>query len=194
MQNKLVFLIIKRGKFMSDSKESLICPACGNEMEKVFIKSRNIYIDICIDGCGGIFFDNREFERFDEQNENADEILEAIKDKNFEKTDESKPRICPVCSSVMVKNYASAKQGVQIDCCYTCGGKFLDNNELVKIRNQYSNEEEKQADYNALFEKSGIFEAINNAEKDRIEAMKGRSKTKKFFDKKFEFIRDKFNF
>ena len=49
-----------------DTLETIKCPACGKEMEKVFIKSEGINIDICTEGCGGIFFDNREFDTFNE--------------------------------------------------------------------------------------------------------------------------------
>ena len=49
-----------------DTIDIIKCPACGKEMEKVFIPSEGINIDICTDGCGGIFFDNREFDKFNE--------------------------------------------------------------------------------------------------------------------------------
>ena len=46
---------------MADTLKELKCPACGKVMEKVFIPSEGINLDICTDGCGGIYFDNREF-------------------------------------------------------------------------------------------------------------------------------------
>ncbi len=52
-----------------DTLETIKCPACGKEMEKVFIPSEGINIDICTNGCGGIFFDNREFDKFNEGHE-----------------------------------------------------------------------------------------------------------------------------
>lgn len=59
--------------------------------------AEGINIDVCLDGCGGIFFDNREFRQFDEKAENIDEILKEIEGKEFEKVDESLTRTCPVC-------------------------------------------------------------------------------------------------
>ena len=32
-------------------------------MEKIFISDANINVDICLNGCGGILFDNRELEK-----------------------------------------------------------------------------------------------------------------------------------
>ena len=42
---------------MADTYQSIRCPACGNVMKKVFIPSVGVNIDICADGCGGIYFD-----------------------------------------------------------------------------------------------------------------------------------------
>ena len=118
---------------MSDNKQIITCPACGKEMVKVFDKEKGINIDICLNGCGGILFDNREFEKFDESHENADEILNAIKERKFAKVDESEIRVCPICNVPMVKMGAGTG-GVEIDICNTCGAKFLDNGELEKVR------------------------------------------------------------
>ncbi len=119
---------------MTDNKEvDLTCPACGKTMTKVLIPNAGINIDICLDGCGGIFFDNRELNKFDEPHENADEILKMIEGREFTKVDESAVRKCPLCHIPMVK-MGSGIGGVQIDVCNKCGAKFLDNGELLKIR------------------------------------------------------------
>lgn len=131
---------------MADSLKTLTCPACGKAMEKVFIPSQGINIDICTNGCGGIFFDNREFDKFDEQNEDASEILKKVSEKEFEKVDSTKDRYCPNCGSKMVKNRTSVKGNIEVDDCYACGGKFLDNDELVKIREEYASNKERSAD------------------------------------------------
>ena len=47
----------------------------------------------------------------------------------------------PVCGSSMVK-MGAAEGTVQIDVCQTCGGKFLDDGELQKIR-KYKNDNQK---------------------------------------------------
>ena len=119
---------------MTDNQNfDLICPACGKTMKKIFVPESGINIDICLDGCGGILFDNRELNKFDEPHENADEILKMLEGREFKKTDETEIRTCPLCHVPMVK-MGSGKGGVQIDVCNTCGAKFLDNGELLKIR------------------------------------------------------------
>ena len=51
---------------MADTVEKLICPACGKDMTKIYLKGNSINVAVCLDGCWGIFFDNRELELFHE--------------------------------------------------------------------------------------------------------------------------------
>lgn len=173
---------------MADNLKTIKCPACQKDMVKVFVPSEGVNIDICLNGCGGIYFDNREFQYFDEQHENIDDILETIEGKTFEKVDESLPRSCPVCGARMVKNHASAKKEILVDDCYSCGGKFLDNGELQKIRAQYATEEERSADVmTMLYGTVGVELRVHEErrEKAREEANKNRTYIRKIFDKLF---------
>lgn len=131
---------------MADSLKDLKCPACGKVMEKVFIPNEGINIDICTQGCGGIFFDNREFEKFDEVDEDISVILDKISEKEFQPVTEAQTRMCPCCGSKMVKNHSSVHGHIEVDECYVCGGKFLDRDELVKIRAEYDTAEERGED------------------------------------------------
>jgi Zn-finger nucleic acid-binding protein len=150
-------------------------------MTKVFVPHLGINVDVCTEGCGGIFFDNREFKDFDEQNESIDEIIKALAGKDFIKVNQDFPRVCPACGAKMVKNFASVKHEVQIDECYACGGKFLDNGELEKIRAQYATESERSADtMKFIYSKVGI--ELEEMDEKHREAMAHRSVLKKFFD------------
>jgi len=44
----------------------------------------------------------------------------------------------------MVKNNVSIKKEITIDECYNCGAKFFDNGELIKMREQYPTEKDRQ--------------------------------------------------
>ena len=133
---------------MTDTKRTVTCPACDKEMTKIYLKNTDINVDICLDGCGGILFDNRELEKVDEQDENADEIFEAVKGRHFESVPHEELRICTICGSPMVKQ-GSGYGDVEIDVCNTCGAKFLDNGELEKIRELSQNKYQYQAEVNA---------------------------------------------
>ncbi|MCD7779328.1 MAG: zf-TFIIB domain-containing protein, partial [Candidatus Gastranaerophilales bacterium] len=132
---------------MTDNVDIIInCPACGKEMKKVFLPEQGINLDVCLYGCGGIYFDNREFLKVDEPHEDITPLIEIFEGKTFKYVDQSQIRICPICGTNMVKNFASARHEVEVDECYNCGGKFLDCGELEKIRAQYNTEKERVAD------------------------------------------------
>ena len=118
---------------MEGSLDIINCPLCRKEMKKVFLDEQKIHVDICLDGCGGIFLDNREINKIDDIHENIEEILSAIKEKTFEIVVSEEQKICPVCNTPMVEIGAD-KGLVKIDNCNVCGAKFLDNGELQKIR------------------------------------------------------------
>lgn len=128
---------------MVDYKNVLICPACGEIMKKLAFPEYNFSIDICVDGCGGIWFDNNELQKFDEQTDNIEKILKEFENKTFKEVDKSITRYCPVCAVKMVKNYCSVKHEIQVDECYNCGGKFFDRGELISFRAQYKDEKER---------------------------------------------------
>lgn len=176
---------------MADNKDVVInCPACGKEMVKVFMPEQGVNLDVCINGCGGIYFDNRELEKFDERHEDISPVVEALENKTFEKVDENLQRVCPVCGMNMVKHFASSKQEVQIDECYSCGGKFLDYNELEKIRAQYPTEEDRAADsIKDLNKKAGLELAGLQIEYDK--KMRNRNLTTRFINMMSDVIKDK---
>lgn len=138
---------------MTDSKDTLICPACGEFMKKVFIPRTGFSVDVCTDGCGGIWFDNREELQFDEPHESIDEIKKALNGKVLKAPLYNDDRYCPVCASKLIKNFCSVKQEIEIDECYNCGGKFFDRGELTAMRNQYKTEKERIEAVNLILTK-----------------------------------------
>ncbi len=165
---------------MADTQKILKCPACGKDMEKVFIPSQGINLDICTQGCGGIYFDNREFANFDEQDEDISAILEKIANKEFEKVDTTQDRICPNCGAKMVKNSTSIKKTIEVDDCYSCGGKFLDNEELIKIREEYENNEQRDADI-LKYVYSSVGKEMEEIDKNYAKSITNRNMAQKLF-------------
>lgn len=158
---------------MADSTKTLTCPACGKEMEKIYIEKTQCFLDICTEGCGGIFFDNREFKKFDGDRESINEIEKALEGKEFKKVDASYKRTCPVCGMKMMKNSTSIKGEIIVDDCYGCGGKFLDFGELEKISSEYKTEEERSQDV------LNYLKANMGSEFDAMHAHQQLSKNKK---------------
>jgi len=126
-----------------DTKKEIICPACGNKLAKTEIEGK--MIDVCQDGCGGIWFDHYEIRLFDEKFEEAGEILAQVRRKPGIKVDHTQRRKCPVCpDSVLMRHFYSPRREVEVDECPTCGGMWLDTGELAHIREQFENNEERK--------------------------------------------------
>ncbi|MCR5260891.1 MAG: zf-TFIIB domain-containing protein [Candidatus Gastranaerophilales bacterium] len=134
---------------MADSKEELICPACKGKMVKIYTKA-GMNVDICLNGCGGIWFDNREIDTFSKDEVNYEELHKLYSDKEFNEVTIEKDRVCPVCSRKMVQHKVSEKSDVVIDECYTCGGKFLDYGEMESVKAAMSDDEKLKEIVNAI--------------------------------------------
>lgn len=123
---------------MADTFQTIRCPACGSTMKKIFVPSAGVNVDICADGCGGIFFDSKELKTFESGSQaNISEIDDVLAGKNFDPVDTEQTRICPVCATKMIKTKINGLD-VIIDTCYNCGGVYLDNGELKQIREGFS--------------------------------------------------------
>jgi len=105
---------------------------------------QNITVDVCVGGCGGIWFDGHELKKVDEPHEEASwALLEADYNPDVV-VDQSERRDCPHCSDiVMMRHFSSIKREVEVDECPSCAGFFLDRGELNSIREQYATEEER---------------------------------------------------
>lgn len=122
----------------------MICPACNTQLSEVSIE--NIKLDVCKDGCGGIWFDRFELQKMDEPHEFTNEnILEVLSVESSKKHEQSGKRNCPKCQDIkMMQHFYSAKKEVKVDHCPKCAGYWLDEGELFKIRKQFKTEEERK--------------------------------------------------
>ncbi len=126
------------------------CPACHRTLRTKTVGG--VTVDVCNDGCGGIWFDQGEFKKFDEPNEVAGEALLNIPRDPDVRVDQSQRYRCTKCpDSVMMRHFSSAKRAVVIDECPTCGGVWLDPGELRQIRSEYPSEEARHEAAEAYF-------------------------------------------
>ncbi len=147
---------------------NLTCPACGNTLTEEDICG--LKVDICRGGCAGLWFDRGELEKVDESCERTGIVLLSTEKNPNIKVDYEKTRVCPTCQPEvkMRKHFWSVKAQVELDECDKCGGIWLDEGELKKIRSLYSSEAEKIADAREYFRKFSQ-ELIDRAEKERQE-------------------------
>jgi hypothetical protein len=144
------------------------CPACGHTLSAHEVGG--ITVDVCKGGCGGIWFDAHELNRVDEASESADDGLLDVPRDPAVRFDHTARRYCPHCSDiVMMRHYFSVRREVEVDCCPSCGGYFLDHGELAAIRAQFVTEELRReaarAAFAELFDPQLAAEAAVSAER-----------------------------
>lgn len=109
------------------------CPACRNELTPFHI--RDVTVDVCQDGCGGIWFDAFELQKVDEDRETAGQPLLHIRRDESLVVDASRKRECPRCAGIKLRrHFFSAKRRVEVDQCPGCAGYWLDAGELALLR------------------------------------------------------------
>ena len=119
------------------------CPACENELSRMTVEE--VVLDVCVGGCGGIWFDRYELTKVDEAHESAGEQLLRIEKSPDASVDHGRRMACPKCPGVvMMRHFSSVKREVTIDECPSCGGFWLDVGELAAIRGEFATEEERE--------------------------------------------------
>ena len=92
-------------------------------------------MDICHGGCGGIWFDAFELQRFEGATGTAGEQMLRIERDPHLSVDHTRKRECPRCDGVKLKrHFSSAQRQVEVDQCPNCAGYWLDAGELEKVR------------------------------------------------------------
>ncbi|MBL0058845.1 MAG: zf-TFIIB domain-containing protein [Elusimicrobia bacterium] len=117
----------------------MICPNCGDKLIEKKIK--DVAVDVCQKGCGGLWLDNFELSKLDEASESAGaELTKSLPAKGKGSHPDAK-RPCPRCAGIfMRRHFYSIKRRVEIDECPQCAGLWLDAGELAAIRDEYKTE------------------------------------------------------
>jgi Zn-finger nucleic acid-binding protein len=129
------------------------CPACLGQLTEVQVG--DLLVDLCQDGCGGIWFDAFELQRVDEAGQAGEPLLHVRRNPQVS-VDPALKRECPRCAGVKLhRHYFSAQRRVQVDQCPNCAGYWLDAGELAQIREEKSQthqaEQARQSSVSAEF-------------------------------------------
>jgi Zn-finger nucleic acid-binding protein len=163
------------------------CPACDKEM---VTQNFGVNVEVCENGCKGMWFEQGELRMLDEQNEGLGNALEAALRSPRANEGSRGQLMCPKCGIPLHAHRYKRDQQVNIDECYKCGGMFLDSGELTDIRNNYMSDEEVSAYADQLMSGvSGYAEAEKDlaAREQRTEAVRKMTKflTVNYWRKKF---------
>lgn len=120
------------------------CLRCQNEMKH--LSNNQIEVDVCLSGCGGIWFDGRELKRMDEVHEVDQSFLETLSQGQHQKKSDQGQRLnCPKCSGItLMRRFHSPSRSVEIDECAGCGGLWFDAGEYTQIIKEYPTEESRK--------------------------------------------------
>lgn len=109
------------------------CPRCNHELQTV--SAGGVEVDVCQEGCGGIWFDAFELDKMDEPHESAGWLLDNMRVDPERGIDVDKPIACPRCDGVpLMRQRYRPDSSIMIDKCRVCGGIWLDFGELFTIR------------------------------------------------------------
>ena len=90
------------------------CPACDNQLELMTVGV--LSVDICKNGCGGIWFHNFELKQVDEKHESTGESLLQIDRNPDTVVDHNHKWLYPKCENQkMAKHFMSVKKEVEVD-------------------------------------------------------------------------------
>lgn len=110
------------------------CPVCSRGL--VEYSAGSFTVEICRDGCSGIWFDKAELEKCDQHHEPFPTDLLRLRKNASVVIDRNKERDCPRCSSnqVLERILLDPETRFEIDRCPRCEGNWLDIGELDRMR------------------------------------------------------------
>ena len=127
------------------------CLRCDQDLKTLM--NGNVEVDVCMDGCGGIWFDTAELKKMNEKHEVTPEFLKELGHARRNLVDKKERLTCPKCEAKMLRHFHSTRKEVEIDQCSQCYGHWLDGGELQKVINQYSTQEDRLKETQQFFEK-----------------------------------------
>lgn len=132
------------------------CPVCSRPLTPLAVG--RVVVDVCHGGCGGIWFDHFELQRFDEQHEGEGRMLMQVERRPEVRRDPERRLHCPRCRDVVLRrHFFSVNQEVEVDSCPGCGGYWLDHGELEAIRSEFATDKaRKQAAAKFVEELEGV--------------------------------------
>ena len=115
--------------------QSVACPNCETPMVRENFASA--LVDVCADGCHGIWFDAGELTKLDHAKKGLGPALErAVSQPTAASRRHRESLDCPHCLTPLDEVEYELAQWVMIDECAECDGTYLDAGELARIRSR----------------------------------------------------------
>jgi len=134
-----------------------------------------VKLDVCDNGCKGMWFDWGELKKLDQNNKGFGNALKEALNYPRYNDEKREPIKCPKCGVVMHQHLFESAKEIKVDECYQCGGFFLDSGELKIIRDKCMSEAEREAYEHKLLDQIPDYvkgEASLQKESERTDAIR----------------------
>jgi len=148
---------------------TMFCPVCKKSMtEEDF---GGVKVDVCRDGCKGMWFEYLALSKLDQQNEGVGQLLQEALNYPRVNDENRGPINCPKCNVQMHRHLYKSDKEVNIDECYVCGGIFLDSGDFAHIRDNHMSEQEEDTYLQKLINNIPSYQqALKDEEKEKLRA------------------------
>ncbi len=110
------------------------CPACGNELLPETLNNTTYHI--CEGACGGVWFERLELEKCEDTPMSLGEGLQINK-AACPSLNQSRRYTCPSCENIIMgRRYLDTIEDVMTDECPSCGGFWLNGDDLEEMHSQ----------------------------------------------------------
>ncbi len=157
------------------------CPRC--QTETVELTNNNVNVEVCLNGCSGIWFDPYIFKQLDEPHEAEISFLQKLSQGKKGAIDLEKKIDCPRCDSQpLFRRFFSVRKSVEIDECPRCAGVWLDAGELTQIYSMFETEEQRKGEADILLAEliGPNMEKLSKASEEELEKNRRLAKALKF--------------
>jgi len=121
------------------------CPACKNALTKIIITS--VQVLACEDGCGGLWFSQRQVKMLENLKPGLGMPLLKIKRADGIKAYRRVEHICPYCKTTLLfRHFYSKKLDTEVNQCAKCGGFWFDVAGFSKIQTMNGQQKQKAID------------------------------------------------
>lgn len=119
------------------------CPRCRVPLETHTIttdaEAWQVEVDVCAASCGGIWLEAHDFEIDPQAKLLLDQELAALNKPRKANVNTKAPADCPTCR-VAMHRYDWNNEGIHLDACPMCRGRWLDGGEVRTIHKQWDQE------------------------------------------------------
>ena len=119
------------------------CPRCSVPLRAHTIttdtEAWQVEVDVCMDSCGGLWLEAHDFEVDPQAKLLLDQELASLNVGRTKKVNTKAPADCPACR-VPMHRFDWNNEGIHLDACPMCQGRWIDGGEVRTIHDQWNQE------------------------------------------------------